>query len=47
MRIVYGSPQIVEVAKVAQAFQIFAKQKLNITTDSLYVTGTLQWIERS
>lgn len=47
MRIVDGSPQILEVAAVAQAFKIFAEQKLNITTDCLYVTGTLQWIERS
>jgi len=45
--IVNGSPQIVELAAAAQAFQIFSEQKLNIITDSLYVTGIIQQIEGS
>ena len=36
-----------ELAVVAQTFQIFSEQKLNIITDSLYVTGIIQWIEGS
>lgn len=41
------STQVVELAAVARAFQIFAEQKLNIITDSLYVTGIIQQIEGS
>ena len=47
VHVVDGSPQVVELAAVARAFQIFSDQKLNIITDSLYVTGIIQRIEGS
>jgi len=45
VHVVDGSPQIAELTAVARAFQIFAEQKLNMITDSLYITGIIQQIE--
>ena len=45
IHVIDESPQIVELAAVA--FQIFSEQKLNIITDSLYVTGIIPQIEGS
>ena len=45
VHVVDESPQIAELTAVARAFQIFAEQKLNMITDSLYITGIIQQIE--
>ncbi|PKU39006.1 endogenous retrovirus group k member 18 pol [Limosa lapponica baueri] len=45
IKCVDGAPQVVELAAVARAFQLFPDVNLNIITDSLYATGIVQRIE--
>ncbi|KFW86776.1 hypothetical protein N305_08804, partial [Manacus vitellinus] len=44
---VQGSPQIVELSAVVQAFQIFSGEPINIVSDSAYVVGVVKRIENS
>lgn len=46
VKAVQGSPQIVELAAVARAFQLF-EQPLNLVTDSAYVAGVVKRLEGS